>query len=939
MENKSSLRDLVERVNKNSSYPALQLVRNNLVGSAVISKLITNKSQQDFDVESEWASNNVNTASIKYLAHTILDNKRGSSNMMELFPDIEIAIQILVSSILSPKDMTNTDLIYKINNSFLSSEVTGAILNIIKKAMESHYHVIDDLPTILRQTLFEAGSYAVLVIPENSLDQLINRNQYISKEALENTITKDGKMRPLGVLGNSFSPASRPLITRSGGISMESFGAPMSSYRVEAYEPQIGSQRLKDGVLKSTGDKKEDMTMIVDLASYITVTDNYHICKIPKLVEHNARLEVKHRLATEDARLPGYNMNMPTNKRIEELVYKTTTNQTIPFVAIKTKSAATRNPIGRPLVLNIPSEAIVPVYTPGDETNHIGYFVMIDSEGHPLNKNSLEMTNIDNMNGTTFMNANMNSPDLSNFITNKTAYNLNGSPTSGMNSKELTSVFANIIENDLINRLQNGIYKTKLEVGRVDEIYRIMLQRAFAAQQTQLVFVPAELMTYFAYKYHPNGVGKSLMEDVRVLNSLRAMTMFARIMASIRNSVGVTEVHLKLDDKDPDPQKTIEMTMHEIMKTRQQFFPLGINSPSDLSEWVQRSGFQFTFDGHPKIPDMKIDFEQKGYTNVKPDDELDAELKKRSILAFGLSPETVDNGFSAEFATTVVANNILLSKRVMQIQQVFMPIFTSYVKQLVKNDMVIYNEIITVLDTNQASISKTYDEDEKTLMTENKYEFYDLLIDKLLDLFEASLPSPNTTTIETQMAALQQYTDALDKALDAWISTEAVTSNLMGEIADDVDMLKAVIKSYYIRKWMTENNVLPELNDLTLADEDGNPRINLFDIQKDHMEGLLNTASKFITEMHKVRDKIDKKIGEQGNDMQAELGEPDNTDVSSEIEEAGAEGIHDLDTDGSGNGGDADTNSTKPEEGGGDIDGDPDDPGKAADAAANKDDL
>ena len=900
MENKSSLREIIEQVNKNKRYPALQLVKDNLVGAAVISKLVTNQSGRDFNIDSDQSSNQINTASIKYLAHTILDNKRGSANMMELFPDIEIAIQILVSSILSPKDMTNTDLIYKVNNSFLSSEITGAIINVVKKAMESEYRIVEDLPKILRQTLFEAGSYATLVIPENSLDELINRSQYISKEALENTIIKNGNIKPLWILGNSFTPTPELADRPNTGISLEAFGSPSFGSPRDVYNPQIGSQRLIDGVMASTGPNKEIMSEIVKWTQYVTVTDNYNVCKLPKMVEHNSRMKIKHRIATESPQYPGYNIDVPVNRRIEDLVYKTTANRTIPFVALKTKDTAARNPIGRPLVLNIPSEAIVPVYTPGDETNHIGYFVMIDGDGHPLNKNSLDMSNIDNMNGTTFMNANMNSPDLSNFITNKTAYNLNGSPTSGMNSKELTSVFASIIENDLINRLQNGLYKTKLEISKVDEIYRIMLQRALASQQTQLLFVPAEQMTYFAYKYHPNGVGKSLMEDVRVLNSLRAMTMFARIMASIRNSVGVTEVRMKLDEKDPDPQKSMEMTMHEIMKTRQQFFPLGINSPSDLAEWIQRSGFQFTFEGHPKIPDMHIDFEQKGYTNVKPDDELDAELKKRSILAFGLSPETVDNGFAAEFATTVVANNLLLSKRVMQIQQVFMPILTNYIRQLVKNDMIIYNEILSILDSNQKSIAKTYTEDEKSLMTENKYEFYNLLVDKFLDLFEVSLPSPSTSTIDTQMSALTQYTDALDKALSAWISTEGLTSNLVGVIADDVDMLKDVIKSYYIRKWMTENNVLPELNDLTLADEDGNPRINLFDIQKDHMEGLLNTASKFIEEMHKVRDKLDKKIGETSDSTQAELGEPDDTAVSSDIEEAGEVGVDDVDLAGDG---------------------------------------
>ena len=881
MDSKETFKEIVKAVNSNKTYPALKLLKNNAQNAAVISKLVEDQNSTTLNMDSDWVSQNVNTANIKYLAHQIVDSKRSSENLLELFPDMEISIQILITSILSPKDMTSTDLLYKIEDSFLSSEITGGILNIIKDNVEKTYNLVDQLPTILKEVLFDAGSYSLAVIPENSLDELINNNQFITQEHLKDSLIYKNEIKPIGILGN---PDKNKKVET--GLTLEAF---QNYERLPYQDYQFNASGNRSTV------KKEDE--LIDLLSFIKVTDNFHALKLPKLIEKNSKAQLKHQIARE-ANLADFGLSNVPDPEIENVLYKRIFNTTQPFAAIKTAEAANRNPVGRPLVLNLPAESVLPIFTPGNKKDHIGYFVMIDSDGHPLNRNSLDMTNIDNLNGTTFMNANMNSPDLSNFIVNKTAYNLNGSAMSGLNSRELMAVFTNIIENDLISRLKNGVYKTEFEVGRVDEIYKLMLFRAFAGQQTQLVFIPAEIMTYFAYKYHESGIGKSLMEDVKVLNSLRSMTLFARVMASVRNSIGVTEVNLQLDELDPDPQKTIEMVMHEIMKTRQQFFPLGINSPSDLAEWVQRSGFQFTFENHPKIPNMKLDFDQKGYTNVKPDEELDEELKRRSILAFGLSPETVDSGFNAEFATTVVSNNILLSKRVNQIQKQIMPFVTKYVKQLVLNDMVIYNQVVGILDSNEKTILKNMEDDEKKLYKENKYAFFNLIINKLLEKLEVSLPSANTTTLDTQMVALQQYMDALDKSLDAWISTEAITSNLMGEIADDVDALKAVIKSYYIRKWMTENNVLPELNDLTLTDEDGNPKIDLFEIQKDHIEGLMKSASKFIKSLSKVKDKIDKSIGADTSDsLQAETGEPDNTGVDEEIDTAGEAGVDDIDLD------------------------------------------
>ena len=61
-----------------------------------------------------------------------------------------------------------------------------------------------------------------------------------------------------------------------------------------------------------------------------------------------------------------------------------------------------------------------------------------------------------------------------------------------------------------------------------------------------------------------------------------------------------------------------------------------------------------------------------GASHIKPDTELEEELDKRAIMALGLTPEIVDTGFSPEFATTVVANNVLLAKRVIRIQEIIL---------------------------------------------------------------------------------------------------------------------------------------------------------------------------------------------------------------------------------------------------------------------------
>lgn len=62
----------------------------------------------------------------------------------------------------------------------------------------------------------------------------------------------------------------------------------------------------------------------------------------------------------------------------------------------------------------------------------------------------------------------------------------------------------------------------------------------------------------------------------------------------------------------------LEIAIHEVLRMRQQYFPLGINSPTDLVDWVQRAGVEFSFEGHPGLPNTKFDFDIKNMQHTIP---------------------------------------------------------------------------------------------------------------------------------------------------------------------------------------------------------------------------------------------------------------------------------------------------------------------------------
>lgn len=850
MLNQESLKNVIKLVNSGKSYPALQLVKSSPETAALISKLVKPVERGDFDLKDKKSHYNLNHSQLRDISESIKSRIKDNENIALLFPDIELAIQILVSSILSPKDMVKTDIIYRTREPILPSEITMKLIDIVTNHIEGYYGLKDDLAEILRDSLFTTGSYIKTIIPESAVDEIINSNQEISTESISELFVSGNKTANLGILGNPGTANKKPALERF-----------IHSDRTLNYDP----------IVKMTDETPKGKTQFS--LEHLEVTDNYKLLKLPKVIEAANKSKIKKIIKSKNIGLESNKLN---NVQLGNIVYKNPKQGTDTFVVIPGKANVKRKSVGRPLTLRLPSEAVIPVYIPGDESKHIGYFVLVDEDGNPLTMDA-NSEYVDGLSSMTNLQGHAQNQSLSSMLIQKAKRNLvsmNDQPTLD----HVTKVYANIVETDLIERLNNGIYGKNVAISDNEEIYRIMLARSLATKFTRLIYVPAELTTYFAFKYFTNGVGKSMLDDLKFLTSLRAIMLLSKVMAMTKSAINNTHVNITLDEDDPDPQKTIETAQHEIAKIRQQYFPLGINTPVDLVDWIQRAGIDFSFEGHPGIPAVKIDYETRQIQPNMPDSELDELLRKQTFMAMGLSPETVDNGFNSEFATTVVSNNVLLAKRVSQLQNKFSKDLSDFIRKLVINDSVILEELKAALLESKGSVEGYLTDEEKEIFSNNESVFLDDLLERFMDSLVAEFPKPDTTTIESQSEAYNAYEEALDKALTAWVGSELVTSDTSGQIADNIDTIKSILKSYFLRRWMADNGYMVELNDIITTDDDGKPNLDIYDISKSHLEGLILSATKFINNMQGVKTATDKDL----NNMNVEEGSMSSTDTSSD---------------------------------------------------------
>lgn len=819
----TTLKKAISLASSGKEIPAIELVRRNPDMAAAISKLHRAPIPPTYDASGNQQQIHPDMNRMRVATTRAAQSVRDNETVMQTLPDIELSCQILVSSILSPTDLNKTELSYSLPDGLLSPHVSGSMVEALKTHFEQVYRINKRLPKMLRNILFAAGSEPVAVIPENSIDDAINGKRTVSLESLSASITRDGRIINLGVLGPVTKAA--PSQQRSSTISLEAFDTTV-------HRRDVAETITLEGWIDQ-----------VPLETMITVSDNPDLLKMP-LVNLKVREQKIARAVSAGYAMEALNdrsIHKLSDREISGLIFKDPHFGFQPIATLKTQEQLNRKTIGSPLVVHLPPESVIPVHVPGNVEEHIGYWVMLDLDGNPVVRT--ESTDYYEQ-----LSNRMSSGDsFASTMLNKVKTQMNGfNYTNRSHLETTTRMYGEAIEQDLITRLRNGVYGNGVALAKNDEIYRIMLARALQKQHTQMLFLPVELLTYFAFRYSQDGMGISLLEDMKILSGLRSMMLFSNVMAAVRNSIGRTEVKIKLDEDDPDPDKTIEIIMHEIQKTRHAAFPIGVSNPVDMVDWMGRAGFEFIAEGHPGVPDVKVDFGEKSTNYPKPDTELEESLRKRQIMGFGLSPENVDAGFTADFATSIVNSNLLLAKRVSQYQEQFCKPLSELHRKITMNDSNILKKLREILENNYDDLRSSFkDTVEKALAPKESsdapnftpeqikhYVVTELLNQAVLGL-TVSLPAPSTVTVRTQLEAMKDYIEGLDAILDAHIG-DFITSDMVGDVAGQIDAQKSMIRAYYIRKWASDNGFMTELAELTAQDEQGKPILNIYEATKKH---------------------------------------------------------------------------------------------------------
>lgn len=793
---------------KLSEFKRLNFTKNNEVARVISTKLIKdNKNTGTSGYNGTYVPND---GTLNTLSKQTATNIEDAANIFQTLPDIKIAMEIWSSCILTPKDGITESLIWSVDTTGTkySSLLFGLMLEHVKSYFEEDYDIFHHLKPAVEDALFKTGSYPLVIIPESSVDDIINGRAATSNEKLIDNFylkTKEGYKSPaLGILGN---PSKIGEVNKRVGL--ESI-IRNSTFNQKTY------QQIHEGM---------------------TITDNPEILKFQLAISRNKKKQLRHSLnqrygleayAKVDLSLPdsnkegeAYHSNpkTPEEKEIadrrfdkaikEELIqklYKDRTYTPQKILRVHDQRRSSRMTIGHPLVMKIPSSAIIPVHVPGKPSDIVGAFIVLDEYGNPLDSSeNTDLYNESRENSEGMVNSANNIIKQMNFF-NDSNFNVLGGEKAGTTFNELAKSYAALFEEDLLSRFANGVYGENVVISRSDELYRIMLARACQAMRTQLLYVPGELLTYFAFDYNKFGIGKSLLEDGRMLATMRATMLYAQIYADVQNSIGRRKLSITLDESTPDPTKAAEVVRAEYLRATAFNMPLLSDSPVDAINTLREAGIDFDFTGDtPALPTSKVEVEDINTSRNKPDDEITDKIRNLHISSLGLPASIVDETQNTEFATTAMTAHSLFNKRVINYQNIL-------------NDKFLYDHITKyVLNSGRLIKELSYIiKENKVLLTQEQRAGGNALpiIEDFLDCLLVKLPMPDNTKLSNNKDDFENFKSMLDDVVDAVIPTDVLEKLLPEDENMDTDIGPSIIKNIIMRKFILDNNYCPELIDI-----------------------------------------------------------------------------------------------------------------------------
>ena len=761
-------------------------------------KMATTPDNQSKRGKREQGGVTPNRVELSHLAKSRVRSVKSSQDLLRALPELSTIGTIAVSSLLSTKDMTTTSVIYESTNTDIPLDIRNDLTAIIK----DYFDNTDKFPKKLYQWLFDAMTYKgaspVMIVPEASFldmfDLKAERNA-VGTESFKKAVA-DNFNAQRGILGSIEDKDSSQL-------GIESIFGPAEKFN----QPQKFQIKFDDDFFREP------------LEHEYLLTDNPNILALGEVQRRVARENARRGLGARNrnASYKGAGKTTPAahsdqGKQLEgqteaaDLLKATDVNPN----ADATYEAKTYNEVpnttGRsnnhPMVRLLPAESLLPIILGGDERNPIGYLIMIDDTGNPLSSKTCSHTD-----GALFNQ--MGNDVMADDIIHRNRIGMGESGVSPEIAARTIARFGEVAEEKLLTMVSNAIGGGSLALSATQDWYRIMFSRHLAKRHTQVLYVPAENMAYFATDFNEDGIGVSITERSYILSTVRMSLMFATMNSAILNSARNMQFDIELAADDKNGQTTVDRMKADIINGYNNSMPVW-GDVEDTLRAATNAGLAFNVEGNEYYPSQKVSVSDTTPDYKTPDPELDEAFLRRTCTLARVDPDLILTPENIEFASQIFSKSLIVTQQVMKIQEELERPLTNYVQAYTYGSGPLLDELAAKIAEHQPRTEGEGDSEFENRLLD--------MVEDFLDSVNVSLPPPDTSAGESQMEQFEKRMEFFEKLGEIIVSPDVVDAMSDAGFDHDVDTLRTMVTSFYARNWLRKNDVETDLFDMFTDD-------------------------------------------------------------------------------------------------------------------------
>jgi hypothetical protein len=723
---------------------------------------------------------------IQPMARHIANNRLDAKAIEALAPEVKTAKEIVIPSIMSPSDMRDGEIGITSTSKLLTDDENKKITELLETHFNGTLKLSTRLPTWIHEGLYGAGAMPVLVLPVTEIDTIINdptailskTKMYDGSESLtlplvNNLTTAITLIENTSILG--FADKKIPSIGMLETPSLESLKSSIDlviEAHVKELPPTKETPRSYDRSKAWSSAVKTNMqTFTTGVLEQLNIVDNPDLLKTDKA-----------RKSTKSAEMTSRMVN----------IYKVKTLITV--------NPESKQSVDDPIVIELPPESVIPIFTPGTPSDHIGYFILLDEYGNPIHiTDDGPVTDLNDSRQTT--------PGALyksfGFEDNQT---LKGGKTTSEQTALMANIYQTIVEAHLKVRLKNNGLNN-IYIGANSSIYRCMFARYLSQRKTKMLFVPRDLMSYLCFRYNDDGTGRSKIEDIKFILSLKITIMICRVMAAMNNSIDRKKININFTEQMGDPIQFMQMVEKEVIDKAMTNFTY---DPVEITRTIAQRALTVVPKGIPGLENFEISTEPNPANDIRPDEALMEDLNNMMILGLDVPPSAYNQLNENEFSRSVATNNLFFSRRIAAYQKPVCEHVARHVRIYTQMSKPLKDAIHKILSTGTEKKKGAPVVEAGT--TEHKSTIEEKFIDVIKNI-TAVLPAPNLAPNKTEFEELDAIIASISTAIDALFDND-LGANDDNPIAHIRSLVKSdIIRDYMAKIGVSRDVLIPNLSD------------------------------------------------------------------------------------------------------------------------------